>query len=665
MELQTSCPSGERLMPSMRRPAATARFNQVAIALILLCTALVYLPGLQGPLLLDDRPNLTDNQMLHIDGAMADEWRTAMLSSDAGRLGRPVSMLTFAINYVAAGEFSPAALKATNVAIHLLVGLLIYWLATRLARAPALPSTSARRANWLALAAMAIWLLHPLHVSTVLYAVQRMAQLSTLFVVLGLCVYVHYRQRWVVRRATPGELVAAALWLSLITGLAGLSKENGLLLPWLVLVLEVSLYCGYWAGQRSRPLAVTAWCLLLCPFLLLALCLLLYPDFILGAYRHRDFDLQQRLLTQGRVLWHYLGWIVWPDVRSMGFQHDDIALSANLWQPLTTVSSLAAWALLLACSILWRHRFPLLLCAVLFYLVGHFLESGVFALDLVYEHRNYLPSIGVCLLLAAVLASARVWRGPIPGSYLCAGVLALLALLLLVRSYTWSDQLLMMRSNVQHHPNSPRARFAYGETLFDRHERRAELGLDDERAGALMVEARQQFASVYANDPHDIGAQVMLFIIDSRYFPVLAEREAWLGVLRANLAGLMLTPSDVSAIKVLVKYVLEQGTDADRRGLLAILDDLTAAPATRSKLLLQKYTYLAATGAPGADRLAVLQQKLRYSPASFAAQYYRVIEHTGDGDIAEAYIAIQDWLARDAARQHLSLMKSLFQAQPQ
>ena len=48
---------------------------------------------------------------------------------------------------------------------------------------------------WPLALASCLWLLHALHVSTVLYTVQRMAQLSALFVFAGLLVYSYGRQR--------------------------------------------------------------------------------------------------------------------------------------------------------------------------------------------------------------------------------------------------------------------------------------------------------------------------------------------------------------------------------------------------------------------------------------------------------------------------------------
>ena len=92
-------------------------------------------------------------------------------------------------------------------------------------------------ALWVALA----WLCAPLLASTVLYVIQRMAQLATLFLLAGLLCYVMGRQRQVGGQPRRG--------LALLLGgfvvfwpLAVLSKENGLLFPLLALVVETFVF---------------------------------------------------------------------------------------------------------------------------------------------------------------------------------------------------------------------------------------------------------------------------------------------------------------------------------------------------------------------------------------------------------------------------------------
>ena len=65
----------------------------------------------------------------------------------------------------------------------------------------------------------------------------------------------------------------------------------------------------------------------------------------------------QRLLTESRVLWFYVGMIVYPDVRSMSLYHDDFLVSTGLLEPGTTLLAIAAWGMLLGCAIAWRRRF--------------------------------------------------------------------------------------------------------------------------------------------------------------------------------------------------------------------------------------------------------------------------------------------------------------------
>ncbi len=307
-----------------------------------------------------------------------------------------------------------------------------------------------------------------------------MAQLSTLFTLMGLLVFCRYRLRWAQTGASTGELIAAALWLLLITVLAVLSKENGALLPWLVVVIEVTLFRGVWRGQQCASLRRLGWGILVLPVLLIALVLLISPETIAGRFSSREFSLQERLLTEGRVLWHYLGWILLPDITAMGFFHDDIALSRDLWSPYTTALSLLAWVAVIAIAVLLRNKYPLLLFALLFYLVAHSMESTILPLELVFEHRNYLPSVAVCLLVAAVLfqVSARI-KG-LRLRVVLGIVLGVLSALLLIQTNAWKDEMTLARFNVVNHPASPRANFFYGNALFERFSRAEELGLDDE-----------------------------------------------------------------------------------------------------------------------------------------------------------------------------------------
>ena len=169
---------------------------------------------------------------------------------------------------------------------------------------------------------------------------------------------------------------------------ATLSKENGALLPWLIAVVEISLFRGEWRGRANPQLARAGLAVFILPLVMVGVVLLFFPEVITGRYIGRDFSLSERVLTQSRILWRYLGWLVLPDIRAMGFFHDDIVASKGLLLPLGTFLSLFTWVVVIGSAITLRRRWPLLLFALLFYLVAHSMESSVLPLEMVFEHRN-------------------------------------------------------------------------------------------------------------------------------------------------------------------------------------------------------------------------------------------------------------------------------------
>ena len=162
--------------PSMTRGrhAAAAR-AWLALFAAGLVTALIYWPGLAGGFILDDA--VVVQPLVAAPAAISAD----TLLREFGPLGRPVSMLSFLLNARVADGL--AAWKAVNLALHLVTGLLVFLLARCLfARVLSAPGQAA----WPAVFTAAVWLVHPLFVSTTLYTYQRQAQLAALFSLLAL-----------------------------------------------------------------------------------------------------------------------------------------------------------------------------------------------------------------------------------------------------------------------------------------------------------------------------------------------------------------------------------------------------------------------------------------------------------------------------------------------
>ncbi len=427
-------------MKGSTRPSVTA----LALAALLALAFLVYRPGLEGPFLFDDFANLP--ALGSYDGVRDLETLQLYLSgAHAGPTGRPLALLSFLLDDNA-WPSDPAPFKRTNLLLHLLNGLLLFQVMRLLLAAAGWRPEAADRT---ALLGAGLWLLHPLWVSTTLYVVQRMAILSTTFVLAGFWGWLDGRRR--LARAPRAGCLEMAAAVILGTGLAVLSKENGVLLPLLLLVAESTVL----RGAAPRPPRLWRAVLLGLPALAVAAYLLLLLPSHMAAFETRPFTLGERLLTEARVVGEYLWRLFDPLAGGRGLYADDYPLSRSLFDPPSTALAVALLAAWLAAAWRLRRRAPLFAFASLFYLAGHLLESTVIPLELYFEHRNYLPALFLFLPPAAGLwrlADRRPvarWLGP--------ALLLLLAAATLQQSRLWSDEQRLLLDWALRNPESVRA----------------------------------------------------------------------------------------------------------------------------------------------------------------------------------------------------------------
>lgn len=429
-------------MPDLRLKPVLA----IVVALLV-----IYGFGTRGIFFIDDAPSM-DGMLAAGDGGGAAAY---VLSGSAGPLGRPVALATFWLQrgaYVA-GNANP--FLWVNMGIHLLNVLLLWWLALRLQRR--LPQWLGR-SPWLAPAVAFLWGGMPVLASASLMIVQRMTTLSALFALLGMHAYLWARTQ-AARGSWPGLLLALGA-LGLCALLSALSKENGVLLPLLLLVLHGVLFGAPGqhvpeaAGQAAHP---WLWRVLLASLCLPGAAVIGYMaakvPTIAGTYWNRPFDLPERLASEAVILWEYLRVAFLPRLADLSPFRDDYPI--RHFSDGVVQLALAGWVLALGAGawLWWRGR-PLLLFALLWYLAGHLLESGMFALFLYFEHRNYVPLMGPVLALAAWFSS---WAA-VPGRVraLVAGVYAVfMAFTLWQTTSMWGNRQQLVWA--QAHPDSPRA----------------------------------------------------------------------------------------------------------------------------------------------------------------------------------------------------------------
>lgn len=249
--------------------------------------------------------------------------------------------------------------------------------------------------------------------------------------------------------------------------LAVLSKENGILLPLYVLVIEYTLL-----RTMPKPAKWKIWSsfFLWLPLFMLAIYLITkYEDMELTALTTRDFTLGERLLTETRVLTDYIGKILLPRPQEFGLFHDDFSISRSLINPMGTLYSAVALISLFIIAIFYRLKHPVLSFSILWFFAGHILESSYIPLELYFEHRNYLPSAGI--LFAAVYYTIYAFKKIKRDSIRTTAAISVFFLLVTITLITWQESKLWGNPLRQaytwanEHPLSRRAQAQLGHNL--------------------------------------------------------------------------------------------------------------------------------------------------------------------------------------------------------
>ena len=170
----------------------------------------------------------------------------------------------------------------------------------------------------------------------------------------------------------------------------------------------------------------------------------------------RDFTLTERLLTEGRVLAEYQRLIMFPSLEGLGLFHDDFTISRSWLEPTSTLLAWIMHSVLVIAAIVWHRKIPMLSFAILFFYIGHLLESTAIGLEIYFEHRNYVPMLGICMAAAYYLMLPRknlkiIW--PLTAMT----IVLLLAFMTRVNSTVWGDPELQTEIALIEHPNSKRA----------------------------------------------------------------------------------------------------------------------------------------------------------------------------------------------------------------
>jgi len=247
----------------------------------------------------------------------------------------------------------------------------------------------APQSYFIALLATTLWAINPIQTQAVTYIVQRMASLAGMFYIMSMFFYLKAR---ISETGSKKIIFFILCFVSFLMALG--SKENAAILPLSIFLYEIVILhedAGlYLRRNRGVFLVVCGGTLLLG---------LLYMYFkggnifsFLNTYENRPFTLTQRLLTQPRIIIFYFSLLLYPVPNRLSIAHS-FQVSTSLFDPISTIFSILLISAAIAFAIYSAKKNPLFSFCILFFFLNHAIESSIFALELIFEHRNYIPSM--------------------------------------------------------------------------------------------------------------------------------------------------------------------------------------------------------------------------------------------------------------------------------
>jgi tetratricopeptide (TPR) repeat protein len=428
--------------------------------LIILVGILFYSNTLDVPFYLDDEFSIRDNSAIHLDRLSLKGIMDAGIKSPATT--RPVVNISFALNYFFHQE-NVFGYHLINIFIHIITGLALFSFFRLTFKTPAVRSDYPSY-HLIAFWAAILWCAHPIQTQSVTYVVQRMNSAAAMFYIIACWFYAKGRLSGSQKVSIYYFAGTAISWV-----LALGCKEISATLPVLLFFYEWIFFQKgkiAWFNKKAIYGVIVIF--------LFALVAGLYFSTNVGSsffneqgYIKYDFSLMERVLTESRILFYYISLLLLPVPSRLGLLHD-FSLSTSLFQPLSTLLACIAIAIILFYAFAAARRRPLISFSIIWFLANMVIESTIIPLDLVFEHRLYLPSMFFFLPICAGIIQFKKYRNFT--FLLLSCCLLLLGTATYSRNNEWKDPVSFLRKDVSLAPTNEQAHSNLGKALMDRGE---------------------------------------------------------------------------------------------------------------------------------------------------------------------------------------------------
>ena len=492
------------------------RGELVALALLIIVAAGAYSNTLNNSFHLDDQTVIWDNSSVFMREITFENLYSAAF--DNKHPTRPVPYVTFALNYYFHNLNLPGY-HVTNIFIHIATGIFLYFLLKATLSLPSLRDKFDRQGPVIiSLVTASIWLLHPLQTQSVTYIVQRMNSMCAMFYILAMLLYV--KGRLATGTKNKWFLYGGCL-LSFILALG--SKEIAATLP-----VFIFLYEWYFLQDLSSTSSSSS----RYQWFMLALALLTFAGlvfFFLGInpikslfineISGREFTRWERLLTETRVVLMYISLIFFPNLSRLNLEYD-FPISQSLTTPPVTMLAIVILAGMVLVAVLIAKKQRLYSFCIIWFLGNLVIESSFIPLELVFEHRTYLPSTFFLLLVLVPLYKFFLKNRKV--FYItCAVILVTLPILTYERNKVWKDTRTLYLDCLKKSPNKYRVHYNLAheyERLFEMDKAIKHYGraIELKPNNTSSIRARKRIAKIWAQKGRYQEAIIEISIVLSK-----------------------------------------------------------------------------------------------------------------------------------------------------
>ncbi len=420
------------------------------ILLVVFLGLLVYSNTFDAPFQFDDHMFVMYRET-ELEVAEAGSDIISLDNTNGPWASRPLLYASFVINQLLGG-FNSWGYHVMNVAMHLCNGILLYLLIIMTGRHL---GHNEEDIVPVALLSSLLFVLHPVHTESVTYIVSRSMLMVTSFCLLGLIFFL---------KATTSSgrrkfLLVFGLLVSTVLGAA--SREDFAIFPVVLFVYDLFFLSRFRlravAGHAREYAAILPGIVCLGYFVITNT----YDKSAEAAGLSLPSELAlsplQFALTQFKVHWTYIRLLIFPVNQNIDHFYP---VTKTLFELPTILSFLGYFGLWVLGLFLAKKR-PVASFGVLWFLIALVPVSFAVALldlrlgDVIFEHRLYLPSLGLIVLVSLVLVRlARERKAVVPAII---GLCVVLGVAAYARNSIWTDEGTLWTDAVNKSPNSPRA----------------------------------------------------------------------------------------------------------------------------------------------------------------------------------------------------------------